>query len=154
MASEQDDVLTVSDHSSDEFSGFSPVSDSGQVQKIKKNKSSGKIKGKPSLKIKRKENKENKGKAPVKPSGSNVVRPITSKFDISSLKDGDISKLRELLGITPPINTQANSGDLADDNDFQSYFGYKLDSLPRMSVEFDPDDLSDGDPPVGKKRHV
>ena len=55
--------------------------------------------------------------------------------------------------ITPPINTQATSGDLADDNDFQSYFGYKLDNLPRMSVEFDPDDLSDGDPPVGK-RHV
>ena len=147
MASEQEDVLAVSEHSSEEFSGFSqsevvdvPVCGNKKLSK------------KPSSKVKDK----NKGIKPTeKQSGSNVVQPGTSNFDITSLSSLDIVQLRNSLSIKEPQQTCTQQNDVfASDDELHSYFGYQLDNLPKLSVEFYPQDLSGGESPRPKPKNI
>ena len=152
MASEQDNVLAVSEHSSEEFSGFSQSEVVDVPVRGKK-----KLSKKPSLKVKDKKVKDkSKGIKPTeKQSGSNIVQPGPSIFDITSLCFSDIVQLRNLLGIKEPQQTCTQQNDVfASDDDLHSYFGYQLDNLPKLSVEFDPQDLSGGESPRPKPKNI
>ena len=64
-------------------------------------------------------------------------------------------QLRNLLGIKEPQQTCTQQNDVfASDDDLHSYFGYQLDYLPKLSIEFNPQDLSGGESPRPKPKNI
>ena len=89
---------------------------------------------------KSKANKENKKGFRVASSSS----PSTSTrgvFDFTKLSPADISKLREVLGVSSQNQQQhtqyVEDQDLANVEDISAVFGQSLEDLPGMTIEVD-----------------
>lgn len=155
---DKDDVLSLhSEEGSGEFSGFSPVnSPQPSTSNAKGKKTACNLKTVKSKVVKvtkkKKDNKENEpGKSAAFPStvsgtkkkrnntGGSAALPPSPVLDFTKLSENDISKLREVLGIN------SHQPEFAYDEDITSVFGDSLENMPPIHVEFNPDDLSDGE---------
>ena len=134
MNSDQDAVLDIQD-SSESFSGFSPVESEEELPDKRRGKKQLKsVVTKPKGKEK-KERKTEKKSVTKRKHVEKSVAPQSSQgtFDLNALSQNDIVKLREALGIQPPVVEQG-----------EQVLG-SLENLPNLRVELDSADLSDYD---------
>ena len=140
MGSEQDKILSL--QSGEEFSGFSSLSEDDMAQShsasAKKKKKSKSVAFK--IPKKSKAYKENKKGSSV----ASLQSPSTSAsgvFDFTKLSPADISKLREVLGVSSQNQQQhmqyVEDQDLANEEDISAIFGRSLEDLPGMTIEVD-----------------
>lgn len=133
MASnEGDEVLQITDPNDSDFSGFDPVEiplENVPVQKEKKGKKPKTTKNSTSSTAKSGSKTKNSQKAST--SSTALSGNKNEKlFDLDSLTDYDIEKLRELLGFPEPYCEEENINYL---------FGDSLENLPNLHIELSPD---------------
>ena len=133
MASnEGDEVLEITDPNDSDFSGFDPVEilvENIQIQKEKTGKKPKTTKNSMLSTAKTGSKTKNSQKASM-PLTAPAANQNEKLFDLDSLTDSDIEKLRELLGFPDPYCEEENINYL---------FGDSLENLPNLHTELSPD---------------